>query len=133
MKTNSKQVRNEVRNYIKECMNFEGYDEPQNGAGILEIFKAEKGYKIKQVGEQAAFIDWLQGLPSVLPVEMRYEEVRNILINRFKTNTPAKRDDIKSFNFFLYLIYAEVKRWADEPRKESEKLIKRLEKGLNTQ
>jgi len=61
---------------------------------------------------------------------MYHDEIRDILINRFKTNTPAKRDDNKSFNYFLALIYMELKRMEAEPQKESAKILRKIEKSF---
>lgn len=129
MKSNSKEVKLAVQEYIKECINFDGYDGiTPTAENVYKQFVIEHGHNIKTMGEQRAFTEWLRGLPSVLSVACYYDEVRDILINRFKTNTPAKRDDVKSFDFFLYLIYVGIKDMINEPKKESARLLKKIEK-----
>src|SRR5574343_1718506 len=108
MKSNTNQVREEVRKYILECMNFEGYDMQPTAANVFKVYREEydnEHNRKRYPNNQKRFCEWLKGMPTVFSVEMCYEEVREILINRFKTNTPAKRDDQKSFNYFLALIY----------------------------
>lgn len=133
MKSNTNQVREEVRKYILECMNFEGYNMQPTAANVFKTFRNEYEYpySIKRYpNQQARFCEWLKGCPTVLQVSMCYNEVREILINRFKTNTPAKRDDVKSFNYFLALIYMELKRMEAEPQKQSTKLLSKIEKSF---
>jgi hypothetical protein len=132
MKSNTNQVRAEVRKYILECLDLSGYDKPNTIKNMLEIYNDEFGaHNVKRYpNHQERFTEWLKGCPSALSVEMYYDEVRNILIDRFKTNTPAKRDDVKSFQYFLNLIYLEVKRMEEEPEKESAKLLKKIEKSF---
>jgi hypothetical protein len=131
MKSNTKEVRNEIRKYIIECMDLSGHDMPNTAKNIFEVYNQEFNSKYEQKrtpNNQDRFCDWLKGSPSVLNVELYYNEVRDILINRFKTNTPAKRDDNKSLNYFLALIYNELVRMAEEPQKESAKMLNKIEK-----
>lgn len=132
MKSNTTQVRSEVRKYILECLDLSGYDKPDTIKNMLEIYESEFGAhnKKRYPNHQVRFTEWLKGMPTAFSVEMGYEEVREILINRFKTNTPAKRDDVKSFQYFLNLIYMEVKRMEEEPSKESAKILKKIEKSF---
>jgi len=139
MKSNTKQVRAEVQKYILERTNFEGYQDEQGrellptAANILKTFYSEYSHEIKRRGEQAAFTEWLKGLPTVLTVEMYHNEVINILINRFKTNTPAKIDPVKSFDYFLNLIYMNVKRMQKEEEAATDKTLKKISRSFKGQ
>lgn len=77
LKTNSKQVKENLKNYI--MINFDGigYTEtpPEQwheiATFIIDTFRSEKynckeDYRYYHNNELAAFIDWAQGLPSVL-------------------------------------------------------------------
>lgn len=77
LRTNSKQVKENIRKYIMEYSDFEnyvgyaGYEkfelEPQNfqttARQILIIFNSEKFYN---KSDFKTFLDWCQGLPSAL-------------------------------------------------------------------
>ena len=77
LKTNSKKAKENLKNYIIENFTPEGYTEtpPEEwheiAAFILNTFRSEK-YHLKEDfryyknNEFAAFLDWAQGLPSVL-------------------------------------------------------------------
>ena len=73
LKTNSKQARENIRAYIVQNVDFDGYgiEKPATFAGIaaavLDVFRSEYRYSIpRSACEQDAFIDWCSGLPSVL-------------------------------------------------------------------
>lgn len=73
LKTNSKQARENIRNYISENVDFDGYnmEKPATfegiAAAVLDVFRSEYRYSIpRYANEQAAFVDWCSGLPSVL-------------------------------------------------------------------
>lgn len=77
LKTNSNQARANVRAYIVENFDASGYTDtppeswPEIARFIYETFRAEK-YSLPQDfqyyhnNENAAFLDWCAGLPSVL-------------------------------------------------------------------
>lgn len=76
LKTNSKQLRQNIRNYI--VANYDGPDAgyenaPERNADFSEIakflldnFRKEKSHDISRYIERDVFIDWCQGLPSIL-------------------------------------------------------------------
>lgn len=73
LKTNSKQARENIKNYIVANADFDNYGEetpedfPVLAAAILEKFRKEKQYTAHLFqNEQALFIDWCSGLPSCL-------------------------------------------------------------------
>ena len=75
LKTNSRKARKNVKQYILDNIDFTGYDInnmtgadfPEIAHSILDIFRAEKRYEMYRIGaEFLAFLNWTQGLPSVL-------------------------------------------------------------------
>lgn len=73
LKTNSKQAQANLRSYITDYVDFNGYNvkAPLDFAGIaaavLDIFRSEYCYSIPHyANEQEAFVAWCSGLPSVL-------------------------------------------------------------------
>jgi len=132
MKSNSNNVRSLIRDYILECVDLSEYN-LINGhrPTVLDVFKSEfeHAFNLKQYpNRQERFIEWALGLPTCLGMTTDYEEVRDILINRFKTNTTAKRDDTKSLRYFYALIYTELVRMDQEPSKESERMLNKIAK-----
>lgn len=76
-KTNSKQAIMNIRNYIMDGFRIENdgividaTDYNRNFRTIANLivneFMEEKGYYINRYGMQATFIDWMQGLPSII-------------------------------------------------------------------
>lgn len=75
LRTNSRKARENVRQYIFDHVDFTGYDTndminadfPKIAHSVLDIFRSEKRYEHYKIGvEFVAFLDWTQGLPSVL-------------------------------------------------------------------
>lgn len=75
LRTNSRKARENMRQYILDNVDFNGYmmpyiektNFPKIARNLLLIFKAEKCYEIeKNYNESIVFLDWTQGLPSVL-------------------------------------------------------------------
>lgn len=78
LKTNSRKARENVRQYIINNVDFSGYngyninittatDFPTIAHSVLDIFRSEKRYERHRIGvEFITFLDWTQGLPSVL-------------------------------------------------------------------
>lgn len=77
LKTNSKKARENIREYIVEHFDASNYTDdppkawPEIAAFILETFQNEKYYSTKymyrvMLSDERVFIDWCQGLPSVL-------------------------------------------------------------------
>ena len=80
IRSTSKEVKNAIRAWILEHAadpDELGYDEdifrPANPADfkqiarmILDVFRSEKGWRIRQIGEYHAITEWFEGLPSIL-------------------------------------------------------------------
>lgn len=75
LKTNNRKARENVRQYILDHVDFTSYDTNDTtnadfskiAHSVLDIFRSEKRYEHYKIGvEFVAFLDWTQGLPSVL-------------------------------------------------------------------
>ena len=78
LKTNSKRARENVQAYILNNIDLSGYivafvpfgkekeNFPKIAKSILDIFRKEKGGSLIKYNEFAIFLDWTQGLPTVL-------------------------------------------------------------------
>lgn len=80
LRTNSKKAKENIRLWILANYMPEGYtdafqtetgeyaleDFPEVSASIMDAFRKEKGFDVRRYGLQIAFIDWMQGLPSIL-------------------------------------------------------------------
>ena len=73
-KTNSKEVKQAVRNYLVEVAQCE---ELETIKDIKEKFVNEYGWKISKVGELNACIDWLRGLG--ISVDYYYTDIIALL------------------------------------------------------
>lgn len=131
MKSNTNAVKDAVRKYILDNITLEDYEQENTPENVYNIFKRQKAADIKLYGEAQAFENWCRGVPGAFNASVYYEEIREILINEFKTNTPAKRDDEKSAKYYYYLLYRELKAMVEEPAKQSEKILSKIQKSFN--
>ena len=99
LKTNSKQAIENIKKYIVENFNADYFDDEESAGIVATVdnfkqiatliyndFKQAKGWEVDRFrcSYQTAFIDWCQGLPSVLDTCYYYnrsavEDVKNIL------------------------------------------------------
>ena len=120
LRTNSKQARENIRQYITENFTPENYTEEEitgfeNVAKfILDVFKEEYGTLILRYNtQQEAFKNWCSGLPSVLDTCYYYnrsavEDVKNILE---ETDAEAsKYNEQQAEELLTSLIYRELTR-----------------------
>ena len=126
LKTNSKIVRERVRAYINETVNFDDYTDiatPETFAGVCrEIYKCFFDQAIKHdsryrkfgfVNEREYFAEWLRGLPGVLDCAFLYkcsavEMLGNILEETAKER--GKYDEMAAEDLFMYLIWREIEQ-----------------------
>lgn len=121
LKTNSKQARLNIRAYILDRFNPEGYTEnpPQTweetAAFILETFQSEKPAvgSYARMTEQERFTDWAQGLPGVLDTLYYYNRsaVDDLGAVLEETNSEkARYSEAQAESLLTYLIYRELVR-----------------------
>ena len=122
LKTNSKQARENVRNYIIDNFTPENYTEKEItewkeiAAFILECFRSEKyhlpeDFRYYRGNERAAFADWCAGLPSVLDTCYFYnrsavDDLGNILEQTAEQR--KKYDESDAEQLLTDLIYREL-------------------------
>lgn len=64
--TNSHTLDQTAKRYILDHITPELATDAERIAALHSVFLAEYGWQVKQVGEQQALMDWLQGLPSAV-------------------------------------------------------------------
>ena len=124
LKTNSKKAKENIRNYIIDNFTAENYtDTPPTewheiAKFIYETFRSEKynchqDYRYYNGNKWKAFLDWCQGLPSVLDTCYFYnrsavEDLGNILE---QTTTERNRyEESAAENLLTMLIYNEIEK-----------------------
>lgn len=126
LKTNSKQAREKIRNYIISLTYFE--DENKNGEDfanfkelataldhqfIIEHWSIENEKRYYSYNEYNAFCDWCQGLPSVLDTADYYVHNRAItILGDLLEETEQERNkytEEQAEQMLTYLIYREIK------------------------
>ena len=126
LKTNSKKAKENIINYIIDNFTPENYtDTPPEewseiATFIINTFRSEKysrleDYRYFNNNELAAFIDWAQGLPSVLDTCYYYnrsavDDIATILEETEKEKERFTED--KAEWLLTYLIYCELLRGA---------------------
>ena len=112
MRTNSKQVKTAIQQYIIDSLDNSGYldckDDLQSKLILVcEEFKSAAVFanNIKKCGTwQAVFIDWLNGLPSALSIEYYTKEILDLMTS-FGLPLPSNKTEEEGVNLFHALIY----------------------------
>lgn len=126
LKTNSKKARENVKQYIIDHFTPDGYTETppetwtETAAFILDEFRSAKYNCINDRryygnSEQAAFIDWAQGLPSILDTCYYYNRsaADDLAVILEETNEEKnKYTEQDAERLLTYLIYVELLRGA---------------------
>ena len=113
MKTNTKEVRNAIRNHILECV----YDYSENNFATLEeacshLYNefnrvANDANNIKRIpNEQKRFEDFLQGIP--FHFHYTNEDLENFLNSLVINKEGKKYEPCKMWNLYSHLIYSET-------------------------
>lgn len=126
LKTNSKQARENIRTYIMEHFDPSSYDEvnqhPETFEEVARIiwdtFQAEKYYSMEQINRyglslQACFIDWCQGLPSILDTCYYYNRPATADVGKILEETPKEMehyDESVAADLLTRLIFREIQR-----------------------
>ena len=113
MKTNSKEVRNAIKNHILECV----YDYSENNFATLkeacnhlynefDRVANDSNNKKRIPSEQKRFEDYLQGIPFYF--HYTDEDIETFL-NSLGINKDGKKyESCKMWNLYAYLIYTET-------------------------
>lgn len=130
LRTNSKKAKENIRlwilaNYMPEdyanaFQTETGEYTPENflevAASIMDAFRKEKGFDVRRYGLEIAFIDWMQGLPSILETfSLLGWEVAEILGDWLEETTEEKEayskkdeDGQKAMKTALHLVFREI-------------------------
>lgn len=119
LKTNSKQARTNIQAYIMENFTGDNYgiETPATfkecACVLLEIFRNEKRYTFEhfRYSEQDIFIDWCQGLPSILDTCYYYNRPAIDDLAKILEETPEeanKYSEERACELLTKLIYREL-------------------------
>lgn len=93
-----------LNKYFNECVDREEAEkynletkQLDNKDFIKFYFRLEVGHNIKRVGQQRAFIDWCQGLPSVFNIDFIESDIEKILLNFEYTEKKIRAVEKKHF------------------------------------
>lgn len=131
LRTNSRKAKENIRLWILANYMPEDYTDafqtetgeymPENfpavSASIMDVFHKEKGVDVRRYGLEIAFIDWMQGLPSILETfSLLGWEVTEILGNWLEETAEEKEayskkdeDGQKAMKTALHLVFREIK------------------------
>lgn len=128
LRTNAKKARENIRRYIMDNFTPESYTEtppeswPEIARFILETFADEKRYSTRYYGRYMAadwqcFIDWCQGLPSILDTCYYYnrsavDDLGSILEETEEEK--ARFTEAQAEERLTILIYNELMRGAEQ-------------------
>ena len=135
LRTNNKQARENVRQYIRGNVDFYGYpgpdlfdmeevDFPTLAHMVLDIFRTEKFYARNNQPESVLFEDWTRGLPSALDCCYWYNRSAVDDLGDILEQTEEERsryDEEQSGQLLTWLIYRELNHAEREYYKEATK------------
>lgn len=133
LKCNSKKARENIRKYIVDGADFDGYDIetpetfPELAALILDTFRSEKPYSDQymiryQLSELTVFCDWCAGLPSVLDCCYYYNRSAVDDLGAILEETEAEKSrysEQDAERVLTHLIYRELTAGAAQVKKEA--------------
>lgn len=124
LKTNCKKVNDFVKAFIVDHYTPENYnveitdDFKKICQNIWDIFISERGNEIKRFKTyQNLFIDYLQGLPSIIDTDYYYQYSCNDLLGDLLEQTEkekAKYSESQSEYLFSYLIFKQITKNIDK-------------------
>ena len=128
LKTNSKQARENIRNFIIKQFDASNYTEtppetwPEIARFILNTFENEKYYSLEymraaRMSYQDVFVDWCAGLPSVLHTNYYYlysaVDILGDMLEQTETEK-SKYSDMDAETLLSKLIYSELLKGAKQ-------------------
>ena len=141
LRTNSKKAKENIRLWILANYTPDDYANafqtetgeytlenfPEVAASIMDAFHKEKGFDIRRYGLEIAFIDWMQGLPSILDIYSllggwSVSEILAEWLEETETEKEAysKKDEdgIKAMKTALHLVFREIKIGSEKFNRE---------------
>lgn len=106
----SRELDRTAKQYIIDNIDRE-YCETKTGspkdtiAALKRAFYAEYGWRVEQVGEQKALMDWFQGLPSACTVDFYNDEILKLAVKwgSIPENATEKQEDKILDNWFNFI------------------------------
>lgn len=136
LRTNSKKAKENIRLWIlanytpddyanvfqTETGEYTPENFPEVAANIMGVFHKEKGLDVRRYGLEIAFIDWMQGLPSILgTLSLLGWEAAEILGNWLEETAEEKEayskkdeDGEKAMKTALHLVFREIQAGAEK-------------------
>lgn len=141
LRTNSKKAKENIRLWILANYMPEDYADafqtetgeytpdnfPEVAANIMSVFHKEKGFDVRRYGLEIAFIDWMQGLPSILETFplLHGWEVAEILGDWLEETAEekeaySKKDETgeKTMETALHLVFREIQAGLEKFNRE---------------
>ena len=115
MRTTNKQVTDKIQTYIQESINdarssdYPGLDILQVAADFKRVALYPNNVKRHNGNMQAIFKDWMQGLPSILPMDYTHYDILQVM-KSFGLPLPANKNEHDGIELFYWLIYREFCR-----------------------
>lgn len=140
LRTNSKKAKENIRLWILANYTPEDYANafqtetgeytpenfPEVAASIIDAFHKEKGFDVRRYGLEIAFIDWMQGLPSILgTLSLLGWETAEILGDWLEETAEEKEaynkkdeDGQKAMKTALHLVFREIQAGVEKFNRE---------------
>jgi len=115
MRTTNKQVVEKIRAYIQESIDsarvsdYPGLDILQVAADYKRVAHYPANFAYFKHNQQAMFKDWMQGLPSILPMDYTNYGILQVM-ESFGLPLPEGKSEEDGVELFYYLIYREFCR-----------------------
>ena len=112
MRTTNKIVTDKIRAYIQDSIDgarssdYPGLDILQVAAEFKRVAFFGNNIRRHNGNMQAIFKDWMQGLPSVLPMDYTNYDIIQVM-ESFGLPLPANKDEQDGIELFYWLIYRE--------------------------
>lgn len=140
LRTNSKKAKENIRLWILANYMPEDYANafqtetgeytlknfPEVAASIMDSFHKEKGFDVRHYGLELAFIDWMQGLPSILGTFPLLNWEASEILGGWLEETAeekeaySKKDETgeKAMKTALHLVFREIQAGVEKFNKE---------------
>lgn len=115
MRTTNKQVVNKIRAYIQESIDaaassdYPGLDILQVVADFKRVSYYPANFERFKHNRQAMFKDWMQGLPSILPMDYSNYDILQVM-SSWGLPLPPDKDETDGIELFYWLIFREFNK-----------------------
>lgn len=115
MRTTNKQVVEKIRAYIQESIDsarssdYPGLDILQVAADYKRVAHYPANFARFNHNQQAMFKDWMQGLPSILPMDYSNYDILQVM-SSWGLPLPPDKDETDGIELFYWLIFREFNK-----------------------